>query len=207
VHREDAKSSPDFSVENRNGVGYIKVARFGDTFTQKIPDTLKNLAMASASGGIVIDLRNTQGGNIDAVGAIVSAFKQTGTVFAQVGTPNGTKKLLTKGAPTVTNGVRVVCIINKLTALPGELAVLALQDYGIINVVGQRTANAGTLILQDGTVYSSVTNQLLSPEDRFLTKNGVLPELMVKEKDGTDLLYQKAVEILHTPHWMPNMGY
>jgi C-terminal peptidase prc len=206
VHRQDATQTPDFTMETRGGAGYLKVVRFGDMFTARIGNALHNLAVNSASG-VVVDFRNTQGGNIDAVGAIVGAFVPTGSVFAQVGNGQSTQKFLTQVASSVPDGVRVVCIINRLTAVPGELAVLALQDYGKINVVGERTANAGTLILPDGSMYSAVTNQLLSPESRFLSGNGVLPEAAVKERNGADLPYQKAIAVLRTPHWSPNMGY
>jgi len=172
--------------------------RFGDETKRQIVEMVGEAARAS-TGGIIIDLRSTEGGSIEAAGAFVAAFVKKGTHYATVSNARGSRKLVTTQEPAVKKEIPVVVIINALTALPAEVALTALQEYGRVRLVGTKTSGAGMLTLDDGATYNPLTHQVLSPNDRVLTKVGIAPHYTVKEKNDEDAPLALAIKVLHAP--------
>ena len=162
------------------GVGYIKVNRFGRTTMQEFRE-----AMAKLSGidALILDLAGNGGGLLNQAVELAGYFLPQDCVITSVeGRVMDTELLRAKKGGEFDG--RLVVIIDENSASGSELVAGALQDYGKATVVGEKTYGKGVVQnlydLSGATVLKVTTAEWYTPKDRSINKTGITPDVEVE---------------------------
>lgn len=130
------------SVREETGgrVPCLRVGFFGRGAASQLAQALGRLE----PGGLVLDLRDNEGGLIDEAVAAADLFLEKGAVVVEkVDFDGAAEALVSRRVPAWTG--QVVILANHGTSGPAEAFVAALRDHGIAQVVGTTTAGHDTL--------------------------------------------------------------
>lgn len=135
------------------GIGYIRVSEFDlvtyDQFKAALDD-LEDQGMA----GLVIDLRNNPGGNLDVVCNMLKLLLPEGTIVSTKEKNGKTDEITCDGTNEFKKPLAV--LVNQYSASASEIFSGAIQDYGTGKIVGVTTYGKGVvqqlLDLGDGTM-------------------------------------------------------
>ena len=134
--------------------------------------------------GYVLDLRNNSGGLLDQVIATADQLLDGGDIVSTRGRkPENTKKFSAKPGD-LTNGKRLIVLINGGTAAGTEIMAGALQDNKRATVLGTRTFGNGSLQTifplggNDGAVRLT-TALYYTPAGRPIQAKGIEPNIQV----------------------------
>ncbi len=144
-----------------------------------------NEAIRSGVKGIVFDVRNNPGGNLDAICSILDALLPEGPIIRidYKGEENDTH--IDSDAECLDMPMVVLC--NENTASAAELFTSALKDYNIAKVVGTTTFGKGTmqsiLELSGGRGVSVTSAYYLPPFSDNYHHKGITPDVVVELPD------------------------
>ena len=109
-------------------VGYIQITSFNEQTTADLQKAVRSLnrQIGAKLKGYVIDLRNDPGGLLDQAIGVADAFLDQGTIVVTKGRENVERSDASPG--DVTDGKKLVVLINGGTASAAEIVAGALQD-------------------------------------------------------------------------------
>jgi len=194
---------PSVEVEYLAGnLVHIKLTRFGDqTNDEWVKAVDEILGHQPKVNGIILDLRNNPGGYLDGSIFIASEFISNGTVVQQESTRGITKTFPVNRKGRLTTQ-RLVVLVNQGSASASEIVAGALQDYKRAKLVGEKTFGKGTIQeaqeLTGGSGLHITTARWLLPSGKSINKNGISPDIEVKDDPKTekDEQLEKAIETL-----------
>lgn len=164
-------------------VGYIALETFANF---KVEDQLKRAIDELKAQGVrklVFDLRDNGGGLLDQGCAVASAFLREGPIV-YTRTKNLTRVWCEASGRPLWEGPMVV-LVNGNSASASEIVAGALQDYGRAKVIGEKTFGKGVgqspYTLANGGELTLVTFEWLTPKRRALNKEGLKPDVEVKD--------------------------
>ncbi len=164
-------------------VGYIALETFGNF---KVEDQLRSaIERLKAQGAkkLIFDLRDNGGGLLDQGCAVASAFLKEGPIV-YTRTRSVTRVFCEASGRPLWEGPMVV-LVNGNTASASEIVAGALQDYGRAKVIGEKTFGKGVgqtpYTLANGGELTLVTFEWLTPKRRALNKEGLKPDIEVKD--------------------------
>lgn len=193
--------TPTVAAEMKeNQIGYMKISEFDtvtyDQFKTEM-DELENDGMR----GLVVDLRDNPGGNLDTVCEVLDEFLPEGTIV-YTEDKNG-KRIETKKSDKEHQFTKPLAVlVNEKSASASEVFTGAIQDYGTGTIVGTQTYGKGivqTLFsLSDGSCLKITTAQYFTPNGRNIHGTGITPDIVLKktEDSHTDNQLEKAMEIV-----------
>lgn len=166
------------------GVLYVRVPEI----TGRTPADLQRTVGAAAGPvtGLVLDLRNTVGGDVRAVPAVASLFLDPGCVVARVQSriPGQSSELITTAAPAHW-AQPVTILVGHGTTSAAEVLAGAMQAAQRAVVVGTPTfgdaSTQSTTPLADGERVSLTTARYLTPGGRPITGHGITPDMTASE--------------------------
>jgi len=202
---------PTVEYQLINGhVGYIAIREF---FTNVADKT--NIAMvelkAQGADSWIIDVRNNPGGV--AVDQVVGRFVAGGEVMGYNLDRKGREPLKVSNAGVsggyqgkpLTPLLPIVILINGGSASSSEILALAVRDFGLGTVIGEKTAGAlghtAAYSLGDGTAISITVDEYESKSGAKQNGTGVLPDIEVGRSIedlvvGRDLQLKTGIEQL-----------
>lgn len=166
------------------GVLYVRVPEI----TSRTAADLQGVVGAAAPPvtGLVLDLRNTVGGDVRAVPAVASLFLDPGCVVARVQSriPGQPTELVTAAARARwTQPVTV--LVNHGTTSAAEVLAGALQDAKRAVIVGSSTfgdaSTQSVTPLADGERVSLTTARYVTPGGRTITGHGITPDMAASD--------------------------
>src|SRR3984957_514983 len=168
--------------------GYVRLAGFNEKATDETLAAIKDLqAKNPQMRGLILDLRNNQGGLLDQAVGVAGLFLNGGEVVSQRGRdPQDIERYDSKGHD-VLNGLPLVVLINAGTASASEIVSGALQDRHRASIVGVTSFGKGsvqTVIPLRGGLDGAVkltTARYYTPSGRSIQKTGIEPDLEVAE--------------------------
>ncbi len=140
----NADGSWNYFLEGRDRIGYLHVASFTDTTADELQKALEWLVKHKMRG-LVLDLRDNQGGYLDAAVAVCKLFIEPGvivTIRRRDGRVSETYAAATKGPFA---DLPMAVLVNDQTASAAEIVAACLQDHHRAVVVGQRSFGKGTV--------------------------------------------------------------
>lgn len=188
------------------GIAYIQITTFGEKTTPELKATLKEL-MPQNPKGIILDLRNNDGGFLDTSVEVASQFLGEGVVlYEQYGDGKRNTFNVISGGMATDQNIPMVVLINEGSASASEIVAGALQDTNRAKLVGTKSFGKGSvqnwipLSGDNGAVRITIA-KWLTPKEHTIHKIGLTPDVFVertKEDYQADLDPQldKAVEIL-----------
>jgi carboxyl-terminal processing protease len=182
------------------GIGYISLNAFNRTATQQMKDAIEEL-MLQKPNGLVWDLRNNEGGDMQAAQDILSDFIKDGLLFTAELTHGRTVQFLAKGNPIAVD-IPLVVLMDKTTYSAAETCAAAIAETGRGMTVGTNSYGKGviqaTIPLLDDTLLQMTIAKWRSPSGEWYQERGVAPQIEVNDDPATetDEPLQKAIEIL-----------
>ena len=185
-----------------DNIGYIWVYEFEqktDTQFNKAFDALKEQGME----GLIVDLRDNSGGDLDVVIRMCDKFLDGGTIV-YTKTKDGKGETFT--ADSKCEELPLVILTNGNSASASEIFTGSLKERGVAKVVGNTTYGKGIVqalfALADGSGVKITESEYYLPNDECIHGKGITPDYEVDldyeayYKDKTDAQKDKAIEVM-----------
>jgi carboxyl-terminal processing protease len=180
-----------------NDVGYIRVTTFNEQTTANLQKAVEDLKKQLGPNlkGFIIDLRNNPGGLLDQAISVSDAFLDQGAIVLTRGRDLEETQRSNARQGDITDGQKIVVLINGGSASASEIVAGALQDHHRAIILGTRSFGKGsvqTIIpLGSNGALRLTTARYYTPSGRSIQAKGIEPEVVVEEELPDDLK-QKA---------------
>ena len=188
------------------GVGYLRVAEFGKTTPEQIKSEIASVTKGGAKH-VIIDLRGTAFGDVDAGLAAARLFVKSG-VLAYRQDRGKEKEAISAAAGDGAITVDTVLLTDNGTSNGAEVFAAALSGNKRAQLIGERTlgraARQKLVRLPDGSGLMLTHLIYLTPASVAIHEKGLVPDVAVEQPDQdfgqpaptTDATLQKAIESL-----------
>lgn len=212
--REVVRASSVQARRLDSGLAYVEIKRLGEGTERELAAALRRSFEGGAPAGLVLDLRNNQGGLLTASIAVSAAFLPPATpvVNTRGRNENANKSYRAdpldysfgttdpfRGLP-LGKTVPMVVLVNQGTASGAEIIAGALQDHQRARIVGEVTYGRGGIRtifpLPERTGLRLTTAQWVRPSGRPIEPNGVTPDELVAKGTAGDAQLARAEELL-----------
>jgi carboxyl-terminal processing protease len=171
---------PSVMFEMLDGnVAYIYITQFGDNTNSELGAVLEKVQQQNATG-IVLDLRNNPGGNLQTVLDVASRFLESGEVVLSVRYNDGRVEELKTNSQNPATDLPMVVLVNVGSASASEVLSGALQDHGRAVIAGQVTFGKGSVNymvpLADGSAIYITAARWLTPNGKLIEGEGIQPD-------------------------------
>ena len=178
-------------------VGYIRLTTFNEQTTANLQKAIKDLKkqLGPKLKGYIVDLRNNPGGLLDQAISVSDAFLDQGAIVLTRGRNLEETQRSNARPGDMTDGQKIVVLINGGSASASEIVAGALQDHHRATIIGTRSFGKGsvqTIIpLGSNGALRLTTARYYTPSGRSIQAKGIEPEVVVEE-ELPDELKQKA---------------
>lgn len=197
----------DTEIYEKNGkkIGYMSISIFSSVSPKQFKNKLDELEKKNIEG-LVIDVRDNNGGYLTAVTDIVSRLLPKGDIIYQV--EKDDDKEITKDKTSAKVEYPVAVLVNGNSASASEILAGAIKEsYGGF-VIGTTTYGKGTVQqvkeLSDGSMIKYTVENWLTPDGNWIDEVGIEPthEVALDEQYYTnsvpenDNQLQKALDLV-----------
>jgi len=181
-------------------VGYIRVTTFNEQTTANLQKAIEDLKkqIGPKLKGFIIDLRNNPGGLLDQAISVSDTFLDQGAIVLTKGRDLEETQRSNARAGDLTDGQKIVVLINGGSASASEIVAGALQDHHRATIIGTRSFGKGsvqTIIpLGSNGALRLTTARYYTPSGRSIQAKGIEPEVIVEE-ELPDELKAKADQV------------
>ena len=182
--------------------GYLSVSEFDSVTYAQYEEALNELT-AQGMTGLIVDLRNNPGGNLNTVCEMLDLVLPKGTIV-YTEDKDGKRETATSDDEHQIN-VPMVVLVNGNSASASEIYAGAIQDYGIGKIVGTQTYGKGVVQqifdLGDGTSVKLTIAEYFTPNGRNIDGEGITPDVEVEyevdeNNPEADNQLEKALEVM-----------
>jgi carboxyl-terminal processing protease len=179
-------------------VGYIHITSFNEQTTGDLQKAVEDLRkeIGPKLKGYLIDLRNNPGGLLDQAVSVSDAFLDQGAIVLTKGRNLEETQQANARPGDITDGKKLVVLINGGSASASEIVAGALQDQHRATILGTRSFGKGsvqTIIpLGSNGALKLTTARYYTPSGRSIQAKGIEPDAVVEEELPDDL--KKAAE-------------
>ncbi|HYH70151.1 MAG TPA: S41 family peptidase, partial [Methyloceanibacter sp.] len=157
---------------------------------QKAVEDLKK-ELGPKMKGYIVDLRNNPGGLLDQAISVSDAFLDQGAIVLTRGRNLEETQRSNARPGDITDGQKIVVLINGGSASASEIVAGALQDHHRATIVGTRSFGKGsvqTIIpLGSNGALRLTTARYYTPSGRSIQAKGIDPEVVVEEELPEDM--------------------
>ncbi len=158
-------------------VAYLHVARIENDTPGEIKKALeewKGTNSRGLNGGLILDLRDNPGGELEAAVGVASLFLREGQAVVSFQGRAVPAKKYSVDAPPLWSNLPLVVLINARTASAAEIIAAALQEHDRAWVVGEGSFGKGVvesvMPLRDGAALALTTARYFTPQGRSVQK-------------------------------------
>ena len=167
---------------------YVKISTFNEqthTNLVKQVEALKK-QLAKPAKGYVIDLRNNPGGLLDQAISVSDDFLDKGAIVLTKGRNLEETQRANARPGDITDGKRILVLINGGSASASEIVAGALQDHKRALVIGTRSFGKGSVqtiipLGQNGAIRLT-TARYYTPAGRSIQAKGIDPDVVVEQE-------------------------
>ncbi len=183
-------------------IGYVSVSEFDSVTYDQYQKALKDLE-GQGMKGLVVDLRNNPGGNLNTVCDMLDLMLPKGLIVYTEDKDGNRQEASSDDENQFTLPLAV--LVNGNSASASEIYAGAIQDYGIGDIVGTQTYGKGVVQqifdLKDDTCVKLTIAKYFTPKGRSINGKGIPPDVEVEyEADENnpeaDNQLDKAVETI-----------
>lgn len=139
----DAEGTWNYFLDRDNRIGYLRLTQFIPTSTVEIVKALRQMEVETKQlGGLVLDLRDNPGGDLDTCLEIADLFLRDGEMLSIRGR-NGDSQSFTAREKGTLPGFPIIVLVNGRSASASEILAGALADRDRAIVIGSRTFGKG----------------------------------------------------------------
>jgi carboxyl-terminal processing protease len=184
LRREEVALVPIELRQLRPGIGYIRIKRIGPSTADELSRLLEDFRARGSLEGLVLDLRDNQGGLLAEAAKVADTFLEEGSLAVVQGAAEGREE---KKARKDGNEPRCALVIltNAKTASGSELIASALQKNGRALIVGETSVGMGKiqLVFPDVTTNAAVRltiAEFQAPAGTTIHGVGVVPDVELR---------------------------
>ena len=204
--REELPALPVKSRIAAPGVGYVRVAEFGKSTGDQIKSEIASVQKAGAKS-VIIDLRGTAFGDVDAGLAAARLFVKNG-VLAYRQDRGKEKEAISAASGDGAITINTVLLTDNGTSNGAEVFAAALSGNKRAQLIGERTlgraAQQKLVRLPDGSGLMLTHLIYLTPASVAIHEKGLVPDVAVEQPEQdfgqpaptTDATLNKALETL-----------
>jgi carboxyl-terminal processing protease len=169
-------------------VGYVRVTTFNEQTTANLQKAVEDLKkeIGPKLKGYIVDLRNDPGGLLDQAISVSDAFLDQGAIVITKGRNLEEMQRSNARPGDITDGQKLVVLINGGSASASEIVAGALQDHHRAIIVGTRSFGKGsvqTIIpLGSNGALRLTTARYYTPSGRSIQAKGIEPDAVVEEE-------------------------
>ena len=173
----------DSLVYEKSGkkIGYLRIAIFSSVTAKQFKTTLEKLEKDKIDG-LIIDVRDNNGGYLSSVTDIASLLLPKGKVIYQIQVDD--KRKITKDKTSEKREYPIAVLTNGNSASASEILAAAIKESYNGYVVGTKTYGKGTVQqvkkLSDGSMIKYTVENWLTPNGDWINDVGVLPTDVVE---------------------------
>lgn len=169
-------------------IGYLAVSEFDSVTYGQYEEALEALSNQGMEG-LVVDLRNNPGGNLNTVCDMLDLVLPEGTIVYMEDKEGKRQTYSSDDAHQL--DVPMAVLVNGNSASASEIYAGAIQDHEAGTIVGTQTYGKGVVQqifdLGDGTSVKLTIAEYFTPKGRSINGEGVTPDLEVEyEPDEKD---------------------
>jgi carboxyl-terminal processing protease len=181
-------------------VAYIRVTTFNEQTHANLVSSVERLKkeIGPSLKGYIIDLRNNPGGLLDQAIAVTDDFLERGAIVLTKGRNLEETQRSNARAGDLTEGKRVIVLINGGSASASEIVAGALQDHNRALVIGSRSFGKGSVqtiipLGQNGAIRLT-TARYYTPSGRSIQAKGIDPDVVVEQELPEELKARASKE-------------
>ncbi len=175
-----------------DNIGYLRITSFKENTYDQFKEHYDNL-MGQNIKGLVIDVRNNPGGNLDVVEKITDMLIPEGTLVYTID-KEGKREDYTSDANCI--NIPLCVLVNGNSASASEILSGAVQDTGTGKLVGTQTFGKGLVQglypLSDGSGLKITIQKYYTPKGVCIQGEGIAPDYVVELPE--ELQYQLTIE-------------
>lgn len=174
--RENIKvNSVGYSGVVGDGIGYIKLERFGANAGNELRGALLDLRRKGALNALVLDLRDNPGGLLESAVDVASKFVPNGSVIVSTrGRDSIENRVYRSHEEPIAAGVPLVVLVNGGSASAAEIVAGAIQDLDAGVIMGTQSYGKGLVQTVRRLPYESslkiTTARYYTPSGRSIQK-------------------------------------
>ncbi|MFM9942232.1 MAG: S41 family peptidase [Hyphomicrobiaceae bacterium] len=168
---------------------YIKISTFNEKTHENLVkqvEALKKQLGTKAPRGFIVDLRNNPGGLLDQAINVSDDFLDKGAIVLTKGRNLEETQRANARAGEITDGKRILVLINGGSASASEIVAGALQDHKRALILGTRSFGKGSVqtiipLGQNGAIRLT-TARYYTPSGRSIQAKGIDPDVIVEQE-------------------------
>ncbi|MDX2157998.1 MAG: S41 family peptidase [Hyphomicrobiaceae bacterium] len=172
---------------------YVKVSTFNEQTHSNLVkqvDALKKKATKPVRG-FIVDLRNNPGGLLDQAINVSDDFLEQGAIVLTKGRNLEETQRANARAGDITEGKRILVLVNGGSASASEIVAGALQDHKRALVIGTRSFGKGSVqtiipLGQNGALRLT-TARYYTPSGRSIQAMGIDPDVVIEQEVPEEL--------------------
>lgn len=142
LHSADGKW--DYFLPGKKHIGYVRITSFGDRTPEELAKAVRGL-LAADMRGLILDLRNNPGGQLDKAVEACRLFVDSGEIVTTRGRDGEVRKRFEAKPGTALEKFPMAVLVNCRSASAAEIMAACLQDHGRAVIIGERTWGKGTV--------------------------------------------------------------
>ena len=190
---------------NGKKIGYLQISIFSSVANKQFKENLEKLEKDGIDG-LIIDVRNNNGGYLTTVTDITSSLLPKGKIIYQI--QKDDKKVATKDKTSTKREYPIAVLVNGGSASAAEILAGAIKESYKGYVVGTKTYGKGTVQqvkkLSDGSMIKYTVENWLTPDGNWINEKGIEPTDIVdmdstyyeNPSDENDNQLQKALQLV-----------
>lgn len=175
-------------VEGEN-IGYVRLPSFHERTASGLEEAINEIhkkVPADKIQGYIIDLRNNPGGLLDQAIKVSDAFLDEGAIVITRGRNLEETQRANARRGDITNGKKIVILINGGSASASEIVAGALLDHKRATLVGSRSFGKGSVqtiipLGQNGAIRLT-TALYYTPSVTSIQAKGIVPNVVVNQE-------------------------
>ena len=181
IKREEIVS-PDVETHVKDGIGIIKLSRFGTDSATKVRAAAEDMKRQNVKG-VVLDLRGNGGGYLQTGVDVASIWLNDKLVVSEKGKINGDKEIKSS-KQAILEGKPTIVLINQGSASASEIVAGALKDHQAATLVGEKSYGKGSVqeivSLPKGDMLKITVANWHTPSGKNIGKEGIEPDKKVE---------------------------
>ena len=210
LEKNTVESVSSYPLED--GFYYIRLRNPRERSIQELQQILRTIQASPAKRGIILDLRNTAGGQLEEARKLASAFVGNDLIYTVKGRQSEKRQSFNgaKDYQVLKEKLPVVILVDQGTAKAAEVIAGALQaDYNAL-LLGYKTfgdcAVTKLFPLKDGSALIVSVGYCYTPRDQLIQGKGLEPDIAGPKKDSEDKPVTEAGLKLEKPRKIPDVN-
>ncbi|MDX1716263.1 MAG: S41 family peptidase [Anderseniella sp.] len=186
-----------YNVES-DDIGYIRISSFNDQTQDNLEKAIAKLKeeLGDKLKGYVIDLRNNPGGLLNQAISVSDSFLDRGVIVSTRGRSGAETDRSTATNGDLSDGKKIVVLINGGSASASEIVAGALQDHKRATILGTRSFGKGSVqtiipLGSEGAIRLT-TARYYTPSNTSIQAKGIVPDIKIEQELPEELKAQAA---------------